>query len=352
MTVPPRRAASGGWLARVLRTPLLTKLILLDLFVNAIAFLVVQWTPPEVTKQVTVGSLALVLLVNAALVAIALRPLGVLEETARRVSDGEFGARAVLPPFADRNLARIAQTLNLLIERVHTDRQRVRALASEVVAAGDRERAHIARELHDGTAQSLSALDMLLATTLAEPLDEDLRERLSLMRQVASEALGEVRALSHNVHPRVLDDLGLPAALQHLVRRVAAPAGIEVAVACSGDRDLPQAVTSVLYRVAQEALHNAAKHGRARNVQVELALGDRQAELVVQDDGVGFDRAAVEADRGGIGLFVMEERVLLVGGRFTIVSATGAGTRVQVQIPLPGRGASERPALSAVAARA
>ena len=156
---------------------------------------------------------------NAALVAWALRPLHVLEHTARRVSRGEYSARAEMPALADRNLTRIGDTLNELLDRVEAERARVRALATELVAAGDQERARIARELHDGTAQSLSALDMLMSSTLAVGADAATAERVGVMRDIVTEALSEVRALTHTVHPRVLVDLGLPAAIDFLARR-------------------------------------------------------------------------------------------------------------------------------------
>jgi signal transduction histidine kinase len=327
---PPNETA---WVWRVLRTPLLTKLVFLDLAVNLLAFLLLQVVPAEDVTEVTFVSLLVIAVANAGVVAWALQPLAALEDTARRVSAGEFTARTHLPPFTDRNLARIGRTFDALLDRVDADRRRLRTLASEVVAAGDRERAHIARELHDGTAQSLSALDMLLATALrdASPTDQ---KRLTVMREVVTEALSEVRALAHNVHPRVLDDLGLPSALAALGRRTRAQgSGPEVVVGCEGDRPLPQPVSSVLYRVAQEAVHNAVKHAGASAIRVALALRDDRATLEVADDGRGFSRDALGEGRG-MGLFVMEERVVLVGGRFEVSSAPGAGTRVRVEIPL------------------
>jgi signal transduction histidine kinase len=266
-------------------------------------------------------------------VAWALRPLAALEDTARRVSAGEFTARTQLPPFTDRNLARIGCTFDALLDRVGEDRTRLRALAQEVVAAGDRERAHIARELHDGTAQSLSALDMLLATALQTATGVE-RSRLETMREVVTLALGEVRSLAQNVHPRLLDDLGLPSALASLVRRTREQSGLEVALHTVGDCPPPQAVASVVYRVAQESLHNAVKHSGARVIELHLSLEPEEATLVVKDDGHGF-ASREDTMPGGMGLFVMEERVGLVGGEFRL-STAGTGTKVDVRIPWDG----------------
>lgn len=323
-----------SWVIGVLRTPLLTKLVFLDLVINLVAFMVMQSTPQVYAQEVTIVSLGFVALVNAGLVAWALRPLQVLEDTARRVSAGEYGARTSMPRFADRNLVRIGATLDLLLDRLVHERARVRTLAAQVVAAGDSERAHIARELHDGTAQSLTALEMLSSSLLADAPDGALREKVRVMRTIAADALAEVRALSHSLHPRVLDDLGLVAALEHLARinREQSARRLVVNLDCERDAEPPKAIASVFYRVAQEALNNVAKHSHASNVEVRFERGDRRWSLVVRDDGVGFDREASDASRRGMGLFVMQERVALVDGTIAIETARGRGTTVRVTV--------------------
>jgi signal transduction histidine kinase len=317
----------------LLRTPLLTKLVVLDLAINVTTLIVLDQSPPEYTFEVNVASLALVLVLNAGLVAWALLPLRVLEETARRVSDGDYGARARMGFGADRNLTRIGDTLNALIDSVTAERGRVRALAAELVAAGDRERAQIARDLHDGTAQSLSALDMLLESTVNDAAAAPFRDRLLQMQQINAETLSEVRTLSHNVHPRVLDDLGLPAAFEALGRRMGR-VGVDIRVTVDAPRTPSATVASVLYRVGQEALNNALRHGRPRTVDVRVEVNDAQAQLEVQDDGVGFDRMALPKQSVGMGLFMMQERVALVEGTLSITSAPGKGTTVTATIPM------------------
>jgi signal transduction histidine kinase len=278
-----------------------------------------------------------------------LQPLQVIEDTARRVSDGHFDARVgVLPGLADGNLARIAQTLDGLLDRVASERARVRTLAAQVVKAGDAERARIARELHDGTAQQLTALEMLLTSAQADAPQSALAERLSLMHSIATESLAEVRNLSHTVHPRVLDDLGLPAALEWLARRSGAPE-LTVHVLCEVDGQIPAPLASVLYRVTQEALQNAIRHGAARHVDVTVRHVDGCVELRIEDDGRGFDGARPPADAAsgldgvptgrqpGMGLFVMQERVSLLDGQLTIDSRPGAGTRILARLPFGDR---------------
>jgi signal transduction histidine kinase len=324
-----------GLPARLRRTPLLGKIVVLDLVLNVGAYVLLQLTPPAQVQAVTLVSLVVVMVLNTGLVAWALQPLQLVEEVARRVSQGQRDVRVgVMPALTDRHLARIGHTLDALLDRLDAERRQVRALAAQVVKAGDSERAHIARELHDGTAQSLTALEMLLTSAQAESSPEVLRERLATMRAIATEALVEVRTLSHTVHPRVLDDLGLAAALERLARRSGADADVEIEVACEVPPELPPALASVLYRVSQEALQNALRHAGARRITLEVHHADGWIHLRVSDDGRGFDRARPDASRHGMGLFLMEERVGLVDGHLSVDTSPGRGTHVLARLPL------------------
>ena len=320
--------------------PLLTKLVVTDLALNLIAFVVVTEAPMEYAAEITVVALLATLVVNAALVYWALLPLRALEATAAGVSAGNLEARVPRSPLADRNVVRIGDTLNQLLDHVTADRVRVRHLASQVISAGDQERAHIARELHDSTAQSLSALEMLVTTSLRETAPGPLHERLGVMRGITVEALTEVRTLSHNVHPRVLDDLGLVSALEFLARRTREGSGGAVAVRVTSDATtpVPPPVASVLYRVAQEAVRNAVRHGRPRDLHITLAADAHEARLEVEDDGGGFDVAAADAARSGMGLFLMRERLALIDGHLEVASRPGR-TVVRASAPVDGHAA-------------
>jgi signal transduction histidine kinase len=332
--VAPWPVTPARWLDTFLRTPLLTKLVATDIVVNVLVFVGMQRTPPELAQEVTVVSLVVVLVLNAALVALALRPLRAIEETARRVSRGDHAARTPNLPLADRNLVRIARTLDTLLDTVEGERARVRSLAAKVVATGDAERAHVARELHDGTAQALSALDMLLATTAGED-PARLASRIATMREVVQEALADVRSLCRTMHPRVLDDVGLAAALEVLVHRVSSQSDVSVSLECEVDVPPAPAVARVLYRIAQESVHNALRHARPSHVRIVAMCDAKAARLRVEDDGVGFDPAEVAARRpGGMGLFTMEERAALVDGRCTVQTRQGAGTVVSIDVPV------------------
>ncbi len=329
------------WTEVLLRTPLLLKLIVIDSTINIAAFVLLQYAPATQTEMITLASLFFVLVVNAAFVAWALGPLKALEETAARVAAGELPARARLSRIADQNLLRIAATLNRLLDRLAIERARVRTLASQVVHAGDEERAHIARELHDGAAQSLSALQMLMTAARADDMPESLRTRLDLMYEVTCEVLDEVRSLSHAVHPRVLDDLGLVAAVHSLVRRArSGNEAVDVTFTANVLPELTPAQKSVLYRVAQEAISNAMRHAHASRVDITLYATPGHVVLEIEDDGVGYDPGQLPSRSNGIGVFVLEERVALVDGTFKITTAPEAGVTVRVSLPLEPPGAS------------
>jgi signal transduction histidine kinase len=231
-------------------------------------------------------------------------------------------------------MKRIGTTFNLLLDGLVADRTRVRALATAVIDAGDRERASLARELHDSTAQQLAALVLQLSAATRDCRDPVLRDRLDAMREQAKATLEEVRLLSHTVHPRVLDDLGLTAALEKLGREVHDMSGLAVEVVSGADAELSATSAAVLYRIAQAAVHNVVKHARARRVDVRLTIAGPDAVLEIVDDGRGFDVVDADQRRPGMGLFTMRERVALAGGHFDIQSAPGAGTRIRAAVPL------------------
>jgi signal transduction histidine kinase len=320
--------------SRVVQAPLLAKLVVADGIINLASYYVMSNAREQYAEEIMIGALIVVLVLNALLVYWALLPLQTLESAAARVSHGDLGARVRLSWMADRNIKRIGDTLNQLLDGLTADRARMRALASQVISAGDQERAHIARELHDSTAQSLSALDLLITATLRDERGGALAERLHVMQQIVGEALTEVRTLSHSVHPRVLDDLGLVAALEGLARQTRESTGLEARVASDVRTTLPPEVASALYRVAQEAVRNAVRHAAPRSVHLTVTADAASAVLMVVDDGEGFDVPAAESRRDGMGLFTMRERMGLVEGTLEITSHAGAGTLLRATVPI------------------
>jgi signal transduction histidine kinase len=324
---------------RALQVPLLGKLAGANLVIVAAALLVVvaerRSMLPGNAVVILGVALALSLVVNLGLVYVALRPLSDLEAAARRVSAGDTGARVATSILADRDMARVGTTLNALLDRVTEDRARVRRLAAQVLSVQDEERARVARELHDSTAQILAAIMLQLGVAARESSSPALDERIATLRELAAEALEEVRSLSHTMHPRVLDDLGLAAALEWIARQTSDQESFDVeVVAEDGYPPIPAPLASVLYRVAQEALRNAARHASASRVEIFLRREPGRATLEVADDGRGFDVRRAEERRPGMGMFSMRERVGLVNGNLRVESAPGRGTRVVASVPL------------------
>ena len=178
---------------------------------------------------------------------------------------------------------------------------------------------------------------MQLGAAARESTSPALDERIATLRTLASEALEEVRSLSHTMHPRVLDDLGLPAALEWLVRQTGEQSAIDVHVATVElDPPLSPYRAAALYRIAQEAIRNVLRHSQARHLDVRLRKDGESAVLEIIDDGHGFDVARAEARRPGMGLFSMRERVGLVGGSLSVRSAHGDGTVILATVPLRG----------------
>jgi signal transduction histidine kinase len=230
-----------------------------------------------------------------------------------------------------------------------------RELLHKAITAQEEERRRIARELHDEASQALAALLVSLRLMENAPSLEEARAQVARMREVVNQTLDEIRALAWELRPSVLDDLGLVPALTRYIQSCRSRFGMEIDLEVVGldQVRLPWEVETALYRIAQEALTNAARHAGARHVSVILEQRDNRALLIVEDDGEGFDVAQVWAsvqERGRLGLYGMEERASLVGGRLTVESAPGSGTTVVVEVPLaltevtlPGPVADGRP---------
>jgi signal transduction histidine kinase len=207
----------------------------------------------------------------------------------------------------------------------------------QIVAAQEAERQRIARELHDETGQSLTALGLGLrgvATHLRTDVDKAALN-LRQLEGMAAQSLDELRRLIDDLRPSHLDDLGLAAALRWYAGEVENRSNLKVSVDVpKGPCDLPLQVKTALFRIAQEALTNTVKHADARGVWIKLACGDGIVQLDVRDDGRGFERTRMPTkQRPAWGLMGMQERSVLCGGEFSLKSAPGWGTEVQVVIP-------------------
>jgi two-component system sensor histidine kinase UhpB len=281
------------------------------------------------------------LLINAAVLRLALQPLHALERTVDRVATGDLTTRAGRVLFRDPDVERLGETLNTMLDVLQEHRGLLQKMSEQVLAAQEDERKRIARELHDETAQSLTTLLIRLKILERSRTAAEMRGQIDELRELTAETLEAVRKLAVELRPATLDDLGLLAALEAYTESYAARNRNSVRVLFSaqgfGDREsrLPPQVELVLYRVVQEALTNAAKHASAETLRVQLQRSPADVVATVEDDGQGFDVEEMMRSRErGLGLFGMQERLALVRGQLMIDSALGRGTRIQARVPL------------------
>ena len=219
-----------------------------------------------------------------------------------------------------------------LVQRLEANEREFRRLGRSVLRVQEDERRRLARDLHDGVGQNLTALKHRLAQ-LRDSLDQEsaLRDGLDAAIALCADTLEDTRELSRLLRPTILDDLGLEPALRWLGRSIGEAAGVSIAVEIEPLPDLDGERETLLFRIAQEALNNIAKHAGARSVLVRLVERDGRLQLQVVDDGAGFDPGVRQA---GSGLSGMRERLRLFEGTLEVHSAPGHGTRLRAVVPL------------------
>lgn len=220
-----------------------------------------------------------------------------------------------------------------------SQKERVRAqLLNKVVAAQEEERRRISRELHDETGQSLTSLLVQLKVLERADDPEKMRQHARELRELTAQTLEEVRRLSVDLRPAALDDLGLVPALEWYVAEYSRKVGIKtefkaVDLGHPGNVRLPHEAEVIVYRVVQEALSNVARHSRATRAWVEIEQVGEMITVSVQDNGRGFDvEATLHSPNRGLGLLGMQERMELIGGRLSLASTPGTGTRVSIEV--------------------
>ena len=212
---------------------------------------------------------------------------------------------------------------NLQLER--------RAQQAELAAVEERSR--IAREIHDGIAQSIYMLSLNLETSvdLARRDREDLKDRLDGLVNLSKETLLEVRYYIFDLKPYLAGEKGLVSMVDNQVREFKSVSGVATSLEARGDeRQVPVPVATCLYRVTQEALSNALKHAHASEVNLRMEFTSDGVKFIVRDDGQGFDATSVVS---GHGLNNMRERSEELGGTFSLETARGAGTEVVIWLP-------------------
>ena len=199
----------------------------------------------------------------------------------------------------------------------------------------EQEAHRIARELHDQSGQLLAAVHLALEEA-SQDLSSTQRQRLARVKELLVQIEGQLRRISHELRPLVLDDLGLAAAIRFLVEGVSKRSGLNISAKTLPEERYPADVEFAVYRIVQEALRNVAKHSHARNVRIEITRDGQVLGCRIKDDGEGFDSTAQVSGRSrkGLGMTGMKERASSLGGMLEIKSSPGRGTLVAVQLPL------------------
>jgi two-component system sensor histidine kinase UhpB len=279
---------------------------------------------------------AMVAAANYTILRNTFRPLVDLSRAMASVHKGER-ASALAVGDGEPSLLGVARAASEMLDRIDLES---RAYSAKIFESIENERRRIGRELHDETGQSLAAalLNLDLAEKVLDPASAPAVERITTARQLIRHGLSQVKLLIHDLRPSMLDDFGLVPALRWYVQSHLQGADLEIEVDLpEGNRRLPSEVETALYRIAQEALGNTARHSHATRVLLSLTVQSGYAALAVTDNGDGFDPDDVILDREGrygVGLLSIRERAELLGGTAHITSAPGRGTQVHVVVPL------------------
>ena len=229
------------------------------------------------------------------------------------------------------------QTLELQEAALRASYAKIMDLAGRLIVAQEEERTRIARELHDDFNQQIAAISISLSG-MKRHLPEsavELHDDIGRLQNDVIRLSDEVRHLSHDLHPGVLQHAGLVPALQSRIAEFHRQHSIEVTIDAQGDlQNLQSDLSLCLYRVTQEALHNIARHSGATHALITLKQINGNLELSISDDGRGFEPAEVKASGQGLGLISMEERVHFAGGTLRIEAIPNQGTTLRVQVPL------------------
>ena len=226
------------------------------------------------------------------------------------------------------------------VRRRKRDQERLQALTAQLLNVQEEERRRIARDLHDDITQKLAMLGIEFGLINRDLVQTNRagEERMAGMYEQILQISEDVRQISHQLHPSVLEHCGLVSALEAFGRETGKQTGIAVTVTSRDvTAQIPRAIATGLYRIAQEALRNIVKHASAQSTAITLSEESGLLRLTIIDDGVGFDADAQESNPG-LGMLSMQERVRLMDGALSIQSEPGEGTRVEVSVRLPASG--------------
>jgi signal transduction histidine kinase len=249
----------------------------------------------------------------------------------------------LLPQTGDETLEVVKEAKNFFVESLtpfemayrgfHDATSALRRLNEKL----EDEAKRIAHSIHDEAGQFLACVHIALEE-VARELPPKSRKHLEEIRQLLNQVEGQLRRLSHELRPTILDDLGLLPALEFLAEGVSKRSGVPIAVEGERSGRLAPPIETALYRAVQEALTNAAKHAQAKSMTVRVKREEKSVSCSVRDDGVGFDTSAMLARKGnrGLGLLGIRERVATLGGSVQIKSQPGQGAEITITVPVEG----------------
>lgn len=292
------------------------------------------------------------------------RPILDLVQATKAIASSNFSYRA--KRWANDEIGDLAEAFNQMTEELsrindlRRDRELLRRqLLEKVIETQEEERKRIARELHDSTSQTLTSLLVGLRVLESTCPDSQIQKQAQELREVAAQTLEEVHGLAMQLRPRLLDDLGLAAALERLIKdwqsRYKIPVDLFIHLGGEGegfetlsDHRLPDAVETAIFRIIQEALTNIARHANADAVSVLVERRANQVVAVIEDNGIGFSMGEVDPNTDAyvakgphLGILGIRERAELLGGRLTIESLPGVGTSIFVGIPIENKRSSD-----------
>ena len=321
--------------ARLNVLPLFWRVYATNALVLALAFLglvlapVTVSVPPAASEFIALAAgLVCLLAINLALLRPAFRPLDSLVERMRSHDPLSPGTRVRVE--GGPAVAALAQAFNDMLDRLESER---RDSARRALLVQEGERRRIARELHDEVGQTLTGV-MLQVEGLAGTIPDEFREQLDELRETARHGTEEVRRIARQLRPEALEDLGLQSALAALATAFGEQARVRIERRLDPGPPLSEEQELVVYRVAQEALTNVARHAGATTAELRLHRTDDQVVLAVRDDGRGLPPAALPSSHGIRG---MRERAMLIGAQLAIAEPPAGGTEVRLSIPLEPR---------------
>ena len=267
------------------------------------------------------------------------RPVTELRDAAEQFGGGRLQQRVGV--HSTDELGQLAASFNAMADSLDLAYSKLATFSRGVVRLQEEERRRVARELHDGVNQVLAGVRFAIESIEEKwPVSEQRSAELDRSKTLIDQVIQEIRAISRNLRPSVLDDLGLFAAVRSLCQEFEGRTGIETTLEANGvSGNLSMEQETALYRILQEAFNNVEKHARASRLDVLFTTADDEVVITVADNGAGFPAEGSRAESPGAGIDNMKERASLLEGTLDIHTTREQGTKIVVKLPIPGRSA-------------